>query len=69
MSVEPQGADHGAPRRRPASEDTWPLLGALVTFIATWQLTHDLGIAFEAATVSSPLSPHAGDQISGHADP
>jgi hypothetical protein len=50
MSVEPQGG-HSGPPRRPDLEEAWPILGALVTFIVTWQLTHDLGIAVAAASV------------------
>ena len=51
MTIKPQGGGSDVPRRKPDLEQAWPILGALVTFIVTWQLTHDLGIAFAAASV------------------
>ena len=62
MTIEPQGGGYGAPRRRPDLEEAWPILGALVTFIVTWQLTQDLGIALAAASVSWLRSRTDGTQ-------
>jgi hypothetical protein len=49
MSVA-QHNDSGTEGQGPDMRGAWPVAGALVTFVATWRLTHDPGIALAAAS-------------------
>ncbi|HMI35173.1 MAG TPA: hypothetical protein VK499_13820 [Propionibacteriaceae bacterium] len=45
-----QHNDSGTEGRGPDMRGAWPVAGALVTFVVTWRLTHDPGIALAAAS-------------------